>query len=180
MVGSRVLSGVLLSSVLLRSVFRSRNNLGNLGNLRSLVLLHGGLELLLRSGGEVGLLDLLGRGLGRGLATTQHLLSLGGVISHKTLGKLGGVSSVGSGYLLELVGLSLDKVLRILEVVVDKLLVRGVDQGDGEEEGGGEEGKTPVGNNLDEPVRQESANSDLGLVSVKSLHQPQVECNYSQ
>lgn len=124
------------------------------------------LDVLLRGSREVGLVDrgcrLGGRGGGGGsLTTAEHLLGLSSVVAHELLGHLGGVGGVGASNLLELLSLGVDNVLRILKVVVDQLLVGGVDQGHSKEEGGGNERKTPVWNNLNEPVREEGANGDL-------------------
>lgn len=88
-------------------------------------------------------------------------MGLGGVVSHKLLGGLGGVGCVGTGNLLKLLSLGIDNILGVLKVVVDQLLVGGVDEGYGEEEGGGKERKTPVRDNLDEPVGEECADADL-------------------
>lgn len=149
---------------------------GHLSRDEGLLLLHWGggllsnLDVLLGGGREVRLVDRGGGGCGgcgrrgrgaRGLATAEHLLGLGSVVSHELLGHLGSVGGVRAGEALELFSLGADNVLCILNVVVDQLLVGGVDQGHGKEEGGGNERKTPVWNNLNEPVRQERADGDL-------------------
>lgn len=148
--------------------------IGHLSRDKGLLLLHGGgrlflsnLDVLLRGSREVRLVHSGGSGRGgrggaRGLATAEHFLCLGSVITHELLGHLGSVSSVGAGQTLELRGLGVDNFLRILKVVVDQLLVGGVDQGHGEQEGGGDECKTPVWDNLNKPVGEESANRNLG------------------
>lgn len=68
---------------------------------------------------------------------------------------------MGAGNLLKLLSLSIDNILRILNMVVDQLLVGGVDQGHGEEKGGRNERKTPVWDDLNKPVREEGAGADL-------------------
>lgn len=142
---------------------------GHLSRNEGLLLLDGGsgflgdLDVLLRGSREVGLVD-RGGGLGdgaRGLAAAKHLLGLGGVVSHKLLGHLGSLGGVGTGHALELLSLGVDNVLGILKVVVDQLLVGGVDQGHGEEQGGSNESETPVRDNLNEPVREEGTSADL-------------------
>lgn len=130
------------------------------------------LEILLGSRREVSVADAAnglglggGRGrsggLGAGLATLQQLLGLGGVVSHVLLGHLSGLGGVRACNLSELLGLGTDNVLRVLNVVVNQLLVGGVDQRHGEEEGGGEKRKSPVRDDLDKPVGEESADGDL-------------------
>lgn len=144
----------LLSSLMLESRFR----LAVHGGSRLLMAL----EVLLRSSREVALSNSglrTGNLGGRGSAT-EHLLSLGGVVTHELLGGLGSVGGVGGGGLAKLLGLGTNELLGILKVVVDKLLVANVDQGYGEEKSGGKEGESPVGNNLDEPVGEESAQAD--------------------
>lgn len=129
-------------------------------------------EVLLRGRREIRLLERASRLADRGgrlrggrrsigLATTEHLLRLGGVVAHKLLGHLGGVGRVRTSNFLELLGLSADDVLRVLEVSVDQLLVGGVDERNSEEQGGSKQGKTPVWDDLNEPVREEGADGDL-------------------
>lgn len=122
-----------------------------------------GLEVLLRSSREVALLNSgLGMGdLGGRGAATEHLLGLGGVVTKVLLGDIGSVGGVVASNLAKLLGLGVNEVLGVLEVVVNELLVGGVDQGHGEEESGSEEGETPVGDDLDQPVREESADANL-------------------
>jgi hypothetical protein len=150
----------LLLSLMLESRFR--------------LVVHGGsrllmaLEVLLRSSREVALSNsgLRTGNLGGRGAATEHLLSLGGVVTHELLGGLGSVGGVGGGGLAKLLGLGTNQLLGILKVVVDKLLVANVDQGCGEEKSGGEEGESPVGNNLDKPVGEEGAQADLVYTDV--------------
>lgn len=149
---------------------------GHLSRDEGFLLLHGGsgllcnLDVLLRGGREVRFVHRgggrrgRGRGRGRGargLATAEHLLGLGSVVSHKLLGHLSGVGGVCTGDALELFSLGANNILCILNVVIDQLLVGGVDQGHSKEEGGGNERKAPVWDDLDEPVRQESADGNL-------------------
>jgi hypothetical protein len=65
------------------------------------------------------------------------------------------------GNLLELAGLSGDNVRDLLKVVVDELMVAGVDERREEDDGGSDQRETPVGDNLDQPVREESTEADL-------------------
>lgn len=69
---------------------------------------------------------------------------------------------MGAGDLAKLLGLGVDDLLGVLKVVVDELLVGGVDQRSGEENSGADERETPVRDDLNEPVREECADADLG------------------
>lgn len=64
---------------------------------------------------------------------------------------------MGASNLPKLLGLGSHDVLRILKVVVDQLLVGGVDQGHREQKSGGEQRESPVRDDLNEPVGEESA-----------------------
>ena len=66
-----------------------------------------------------------------------------------------------AGELLDLLGLLVDDVRSILEVVVDELLICLVNERAEEEDRGGEEAEAPEWDNLDQVVGQES--SDKGL-----------------
>lgn len=66
-----------------------------------------------------------------------------------------------AGQLLELRGLGIDDVGRLPQVVVNELLVGGVDERDEEEQSGADERETPVGHNLDEVVRDEGSDTSL-------------------
>jgi hypothetical protein len=63
--------------------------------------------------------------------------------------------------LLDLLGLGVDHIGGILEMVVDELLVRLVDERSEEEDGGGDQGKAPEWDDLDQVVREESSNKSL-------------------
>lgn len=129
------------------------------------------LEVLLRGGGEVAVLNSRGgrsgwsgRGRGslrRGGAAPDHLLGLGGVVADILLGDLSGTGGVGAGGLAKLLSLGVNDLLGVLKVVVDKLLVGSVDQRGGEDDGGADERETPVRDDLNEPVREECADADL-------------------
>lgn len=54
--------------------------------------------------------------------------------------------------LAQLLGLTLNYIRSLLKVVVDELLVGGVDEGSEEQDGGGDQSKTPVRDDLDEVV----------------------------
>lgn len=122
-------------------------------------------QVHLRGLGEIRVLQVrLGRlrgSLGGSGSATDHLLGLCGVVAHVLLGDLGSLRSVLAGDLAQLLGLAVDQVGGLLEVVVDELLVGGIDQGNEEQEGGGNQSKAPVRDDLDQVVRQECANSSL-------------------
>lgn len=124
------------------------------------------LEVLLGSSREIRLGNSgLSADLGGCRAATDELLGLGSVVAHVLLGELGGVRSVSSSNHLELLSLGVENLGGILNVVVDELLVGSVDQREGEEHGGAKEGESPVGNNLDEPVREEGRDGNLQRAS---------------
>lgn len=133
--------------------------------LRLEVLLRLGLDVLRRRGGEVLRLVGLGGGLrddlGRARAAPNHLLSLGGVVAHVLLGDLGGLGGVLLGSGPQLGGLGVDDIGRLLELVVNQLLVAGVDKRHEEGGRGGDKGETPVGDDLDEVVRYEGTEERL-------------------
>ncbi len=66
-----------------------------------------------------------------------------------------------AGKLLDLLGLGVDHIRGVLEMVVDELLVRLVDKGAEEEDGGGDQGKTPEWDDLNQVVGEERSNKGL-------------------
>ena len=155
---------VCLRQVSRRWLVGSRARLG--GDQRLLLALDGrllvSLELVGRSSGEVRVSNSgLRAHLGRGRSATEHRLGLGGVVTHVLLGQLSGMGSVLASDLAELVGLGIKDVGRLPQLLVDELLVRGVDQRHSEEGGGSNQSKTPVWDDLDEPVGKEGADTDL-------------------
>lgn len=67
-----------------------------------------------------------------------------------------------AGELLDLFGLLVDNVGGVLDVVVNELLIRLVDEWAEEEDRSGNEGEAPEWNDLDQVVGQESSNEGLG------------------
>jgi hypothetical protein len=63
--------------------------------------------------------------------------------------------------LLDLLGLGVDDVGCVLDVVVDKLLVGLVDERGEEDNRGGDQGEAPEWDNLNQVVGEESANEGL-------------------
>lgn len=152
--------------------------------LGGVVLLLGGLfvlQILLRRRREVGLLVRLGRGLrhrlGRGRSATQHLLGLGSVVAHVLLGDLGRLRRVLASDLSQLLGLRVHDIRGLLEMVVNELLVGGVNEGHDEKRGRAEEREAPVGHDLDQVVGKEGSNASLDAVSNSFLEsgRPDVE-----
>lgn len=111
------------------------------------------------------LLGRLGGDVRGSRVASEHRLSLGSVVAHVLLGDLGGVRGVLAGNLAELSSLGVDNVRGLLEVVVDELLVAGVDQRDKEEGGRGNQSKAPVGDNLDQVVGEEGSDTSLSSQS---------------
>ncbi len=126
----------------------------------------GKLELVPRGRGEIGILEVALDRLGLGGAgATDQGLGLGGVVTHVLLGDQSGLLGVLLGDRANLGSLVVDHIVGLLEVVVDELLVGGVDQRNSEGERGAEQCETPVGNDLDEVVREEGTDSSLdGIV----------------
>lgn len=96
----------------------------------------------------------------------NQLMCLSGVLTKSTLCSLGGLSSVMTSELLDLISLLVDDSGEGLEVLVDELLVGLVDQGGEEEDGGGDDSKAPVWNDLDEVVGEESTEKCLLQISI--------------
>ena len=129
------------------------------------------LELLLRRSGKI--LTLVCRGLGLGglcggnwrggaaPSIANVLLSLSGVVSNVLFGGIGGARGVVAGELLDLLGLLVDNVGGVGNVVIDELLVSLVDERSKEEDGGEEESKAPKWDNLDQVVGEESTEESL-------------------
>ena len=100
-------------------------------------------------------------GLERILALADHVLSLGSVVTDVLLGDLGGLGSVLAGNAAQLLGLRVNHIRGLLQVVVNQLLVGGVNERGKEGDGGCDESQAPVGNNLDQVVREECRESNL-------------------
>lgn len=135
-------------------------------------LLGGGNGLLGRGGRELGGLGLLGLGddggSGRSRAATDHVLDLAGVVASVLLTEGGKLIGLLLGGVADLGGLGVDGIGSGLEVLIDELLVGSVDEGNEEGESGAEDGKAPVGNELDEEVGEESSNAGLeGLLALE-------------
>lgn len=124
------------------------------GSRRLGVLLESGAEILLGSSREVSLLQIVA-------GTLNQRLGLGSVVTHILLGDLGGLLGVLLRDGAELGSLGVDDLAGMLELAVNELLVGGVDERGEEDDGCGNHGKTPVGNDLDQVVRDEGTESRL-------------------
>lgn len=69
-----------------------------------------------------------------------------------------------------MVGLGVDKLLELGNLLIDDFTVANVDQGSKVSDGCAEQSETPDRDDLDEPVRKEGSNESLFL-SVASSHQ---------
>jgi hypothetical protein len=121
-------------------------------------------RLLSRGSREVG--SLLGCGRGGGLVAAEHLLDLAGVVTGVLLAHSRKLTGLLLGNAADLGGLGVDGVRGVLDMVVDELLVGSVDEGQEEGEGGPDDGKAPVGNELDEVVGDEGSDTSLQHVST--------------
>jgi hypothetical protein len=129
------------------------------------------LELLLRGSREIlALVSWVGGlsgGSWRGRAGTSasdQILSFGRIVSNILFCGIGGARSVVAGELLDLLGLLVNNAGSIRDVVVNELLVGLVDEGRNEEDGGGDESKTPQWDDLDQVVREESTEEGLTML----------------
>lgn len=154
--------GLLVEDILVVLLLVTDNLVDHGLGLRNLV------RLLSRGRGELGLdgdSGLAGRGVDRGAgAATQHLLDLAGVVASVLLADSGDLLSLLLGNASDLGGLSANDIRCLLDLRVDELLVAGVNEGHEEGERGAENGKTPVGNKLDEVVGNESCNGGLRMM----------------
>lgn len=123
----------------------------------------GGLGLLGGRRRELG--GLLG-GRGREVAGAQNLGHLASVVASILLSNGGEVVGLLLSGISNLGGLGVDGIGSGLELLVDELLVGGVDQGGEEGNGGCDNGENPVGHHLDEEAGNEG--SDAGLEREKS------------
>lgn len=133
--------------------------LGDLSNLR----------LLGGSSRELGLLRRSNRGglLGScgdrrsSTAATEHLLDLASVVTSVLLAHGSQLIGLLLGNASDLSSLGVNSIGGRLEVLVDQLLVGGVNQRNEEANRGGNDGEAPVGNKLDEVVGHEGGNAGL-------------------
>lgn len=111
----------------------------------------------------------LGGNLRRLRSTSEEILNLGSVITSILLGNVGNVANLLLGNIANLVGLGVDHVRRGAELLVDELLVGGVDERNEEENGGSDDSKAPVRDELDKVVGDESSNTSLGFISFRFI-----------
>lgn len=95
------------------------------------------------------------------LGTTDHLLGLGDVLAGSGAGSLECPVAVLGGEVAQLLGLGVGDVGRVIEVLVDQVLVLDVDEGSEVDDDGGEEEQTPLGSDLDEEVADEGDEEGL-------------------
>lgn len=106
---------------------------------------------------DIGLRSRLRGEFGRGRATAvKQRLSFGSVVAHVLLGDLGGLRSMLARNLAYLLGLAVEHFGALLHVVVDQLLVGSVDERRYEQNSSSNQGKTPIGNDLRQEVREKS------------------------
>lgn len=145
-----------------RLLFGGGRNLGNL--LDDRLLGRGGGKVrddLLHSGLGSGSRGSRGSGGSRSSAAAEHLLNLFTVVASVLLTHSGKLVGLLLSELANLSSLGVDGIGGVLEVGVDKLLIRGVDERNKEGNGGSDDGKAPVGNELDEEVGEESSSAGL-------------------
>lgn len=128
------------------------------GNIRSLGLFSGGRRELGLLGGSR---SRLSRGRWGDTATAQHLLGLLRIVSSILLGDRGDVRGLLLSNAANLGSLGIDDVGGILELLVDDLLVRGVNKRNKEDHGSGDKSESPVWDNADKVVREEGSHGSL-------------------
>lgn len=111
----------------------------------------------------------LGCNLGRLRSASEEILNLGSVVTSVLLGNVGNVANLLLGNIADLVGLGVDHVRGGAELVIDELLVGGVDERNEEEDGVGEDSKAPVRDELDKVVGDESSNTSLEFISFRFI-----------
>lgn len=142
------------------------------GDLRSRLRLDG---VLSGRRGELGLLDDRSSGLGgllnllaRTMVASEEVMDLAAVVAGVLLANGRNLLHLLRGNISNLGGLRVDELGGVVELLINKLLVGGVNQRNKENDSGANNSKAPVGNELDEVVGNES--SDKGLdMSVASI-----------
>lgn len=96
-------------------------------------------------------------------------LGLGGILANVLLGQLGSLLGVLLSNGLELSSLGADDLASTVKLGIDNLLVGLVDEGTEEGNSSANQGKTPVGDDLDEVIGEESGEgNEAGNVDVLS------------
>lgn len=153
----------------------SLSNRGSLGGFGEVLSLDRGSGL--NNGGSEGLerlgLARLGNGLmldrahklgslgGSGAAGTDVFLGLGAVLADILLHQAGGLRSALTSQITELVGLGVDDLLGIDNLLVDDFPVADVHQGSKVCGSHSNHGQAPEGNEADQPVASESSSEGL-------------------
>ena len=139
-----------------RLLFGSIGDLGDL--LRSRLLSWGRREL---GGSLLGALGLSGNG-GRATVAAEHLLDLASVVASVLLAHGSELIGLLLSNAANLGSLGVDGLGSILDLLVNELLVGGVDKRNQESYSGADNSETPVGDELDEEVGEESCNTGGG------------------
>lgn len=132
------------------------------GNREVLALVRGDVIL----GVNLGWLGGHSWGSGTRTSASNDPLSLGRIVSNILLCDICGTRGVVTGELLNLLGLLVDDIGGIFDVMVNDLLVSLIDERRKEEGRGGDECKTPQWDDLDQVVRGEGTEEGLMTVST--------------
>lgn len=137
------------------------------GNLGSRLRLDG---VLSRRRGELGLLDDRGSGLGgllnllaRTMVASEEVMDLAAVVAGVLLANGRNLLHLLRGNISDLSGLRVDELRGVVELLINKLLVGGVNQRNKENDSGANNSKAPVGNELDKVVRNEGSDKSLRI-----------------
>lgn len=102
-------------------------------------------------------------------AVANILVSLGAVVIGILLHQSGGTGSLLVGEFLGMVGLGVDKLLNLGNLLIDKFAIADVDQRSKVSDGCTDQGEAPDRDNLDEPVGKEGSNESLFCQLFHSL-----------
>lgn len=107
------------------------------------------------------------------VSATKQFLDFVGVVASILLAQGGDLVHLLGSNIADLVSLGIDNLGGVVDLRIDELLVGSINQGHEEDDGGADNGKAPVGNELDQEVGDES--SDASLSQVRFLLSPGVE-----
>jgi hypothetical protein len=104
--------------------------------------------------------------LARRSLSLEEVLDLAAVVADVLLADAGNLLHLLGSNALDLGSLAVDELGSVVDLLIDELLVRGVDQRHNEGNGSTNEGKSPEGNELNKVVRNESSDESLPTVNI--------------
>ena len=103
--------------------------------------------------------------LARRSLSLEEILDLAAVVADVLLADVGNLLHLLGSNALDLGSLAVNELGSVVDLLIDELLVRGVDQRHNEGNGSTNKGKSPEGNELNKVVRDESRNESLTVVN---------------